>query len=153
MDQPMPTRLCCRCKQRKPLDEFYSNPRKPACRRCFGMAIKAIQAERREWLDRYKTDRGCMDCGYNGPPCTLDFDHRPGVVKLYPPHQLKALGSWELIYAEVAKCDVVCANCHRIRTHVDRPSANYKYDLRRDEKAERPRYRSDDPGQPGLFVA
>ena len=51
----------------------------------------------------------------------MDFDHRPGEVKK---HQLggmtKTVYSWAVIEAEIAKCDLVCANCHRIRTHVQR---------------------------------
>lgn len=58
----------------------------------------------------------CMDCGGSFPPVCMDFDHRPGVVKLFA----IATGlnrSMESVKAEIAKCDLVCANCHRIRTH------------------------------------
>ena len=72
------------------------------------------QARRRE-LDDYKIHKGCMDCGYNSHPAALDFDHRPGEVKVANVARLTE-SAREKLYAEIAKCDVVCANCHRIRT-------------------------------------
>lgn len=69
----------------------------------------------RDRVRHLKMKMGCVDCGYNAHPAALDFDHRPGeqkglsISKMY-------LRSWESILAEIAKCDLVCANCHRIRT-------------------------------------
>jgi hypothetical protein len=46
----------------------------------------------------------------------MDFDHRPGTTKLGEiSKKLYFLGEKKLL-AEIAKCDLVCANCHRIRT-------------------------------------
>jgi hypothetical protein len=57
----------------------------------------------------------CMDCGKVFPPYVMDFDHRGGkeaeIATL-----VNALSLRRLV-AEMAKCDVVCANCHRIRTY------------------------------------
>jgi hypothetical protein len=50
------------------------------------------------------------------PYYAMDFDHRPDEIKLYGPHRLPKEGSWIKAKAEVAKCDIVCANCHRFRT-------------------------------------
>ncbi len=60
-------------------------------------------------------NRPCADCAVKLPPECMDFDHRPGVEKLF------ALNRWSrfdlgYILREIAKCDVVCANCHRLRT-------------------------------------
>lgn len=62
--------------------------------------------------------RGCKDCGYAEHPHALDFDHLPGTEKLL------TIGSgdsttapWDKVLAEIEKCEVVCANCHRIRTY------------------------------------
>lgn len=75
--------------------------------------------ERREQLneriDAIKLERGCADCGYREHAVALDFDHRPGELKLASVAHMKQ-GSWERISREIAKCDVVCANCHRVRT-------------------------------------
>ena len=57
----------------------------------------------------------CADCGKRFPSVCMDFDHRPGCGKSM---NLSQMGNarLELIVAEIAKCDVVCSNCHRIRT-------------------------------------
>ena len=69
----------------------------------------------RAHLQAIKLERGCADCGYNAHPAALDFDHRPGVKKLFNLANMSN-ATWTQVEAEVAKCDVVCANCHRIRT-------------------------------------
>ncbi len=61
----------------------------------------------------------CLDCGGTFPPECMDFDHRPGEVKLFGVSHGKAY-AWERVEAEIAKCDLVCANCHRIRTRARR---------------------------------
>lgn len=57
-----------------------------------------------------------MDCGIKYPYYVMDLDHRPGETKLYDPARLVTLGSKRKLEQEIAKCDVVCANCHRQRT-------------------------------------
>ena len=57
-----------------------------------------------------------MDCGYNRHPEALDFDHRPGVNKLFNIGEKVGSYSLDKIWAEIAKCDVVCRNCHAVRT-------------------------------------
>lgn len=71
--------------------------------------------EKRRVLAEYKITVGCADCDYNGHHSALEFDHLPGQTKL---HNVAGLcyRSWEVIWAEVAKCEVVCANCHATRT-------------------------------------
>lgn len=56
-----------------------------------------------------------MDCLTTFPVEVMDFDHRPGVEKKF---NISNAGgrAWETIEAEIAKCDLVCANCHRLRT-------------------------------------
>lgn len=58
----------------------------------------------------------CHDCGNKFPACCMDFDHRPGEGKLDCIGKLVMTAPWTEIEAEIAKCDLVCANCHRIRT-------------------------------------
>lgn len=58
----------------------------------------------------------CVDCGEKNP-IVLDFDHVRG-KKLF--NVGRAISgshrSWKAIMSEIEKCDVRCANCHRIRT-------------------------------------
>jgi hypothetical protein len=61
----------------------------------------------------------CADCGVQYPYYVMDFDHRPDEVKLFEMSDSYTL-RMELMLAEIAKCDVVCANCHRERTHTRR---------------------------------
>lgn len=74
-----------------------------------------LQMKRRRIINEYKVQQGCMDCGYNKHPAALDFDHRDPSVKRFNISQ-DPKRSWKEIEEEVSKCDVVCANCHRIRT-------------------------------------
>ncbi len=69
---------------------------------------------RAETIRQYKLERGCADCGYNAHAAALDFDHVRG-IKLFNLNRV-ACRSWEAIWEEVEKCEVVCANCHRVRT-------------------------------------
>jgi len=71
----------------------------------------------RDFLHKYKEFHGCCECGGKFPYYVLDFDHRNPEEKSYQPAKLAETGSWDKMLAEIAKCDVVCANCHRERTH------------------------------------
>ena len=69
---------------------------------------------RLDWLREIR-NVPCMDCGGRFPAVCMDFDHRPDEVKLFGimrNYELKK----ETLEAEIAKCDIVCANCHHIRT-------------------------------------
>ena len=57
--------------------------------------------------------RPCTDCGGSFPYYVMDFDHLGDKVALIS--RMTTYGP-EQVLAEVAKCDLVCANCHRIRT-------------------------------------
>ena len=67
-------------------------------------------------LARMKLEKGCVDCGYRGHHVALDFDHVPGNGKVKNVSQLR-VASLNRLMLEVEKCEVVCANCHRIRTY------------------------------------
>jgi len=65
---------------------------------------------------RAAKSRPCIDCGHSFPPECMDFDHVRG-EKIMPVSRLsKDWRSLKLLLEEIEKCDVVCANCHRIRT-------------------------------------
>ncbi len=72
-----------------------------------------------EFIEEYKRGGSCADCGFKGEafPYVLDFDHLGIEEKKFN------IGSWkrsvlsiEAIAREIEKCELVCANCHRIRT-------------------------------------
>lgn len=64
----------------------------------------------------------CMDCGkpYEQPYC-MEFDHRDRSSKILGVSRMSGTWPIERIKAEVAKCDLVCRNCHRIRTKKSHP--------------------------------
>lgn len=80
---------------------------------------RAAQARRRakergrNFLRDYLSTHPCVDCG-NTDVRVLQFDHREPEDKVNSPGQL--VTSYAKLQAEVAKCDVRCANCHMIRT-------------------------------------
>lgn len=59
----------------------------------------------------------CSDCKVSYPPWVMDFDHRPGEVKVASVAVLVNRNRRKAALAEIEKCDLVCANCHRERTH------------------------------------
>jgi hypothetical protein len=91
------------------------------------MALRARGA----FLRDYKAERGCADCGEKDP-VVLELDHRDRSMK--DSRQANRYGrtavpwrslGWKALKTELAKCDVVCANCHRRRTSKQMDWANY----------------------------
>lgn len=76
---------------------------------------RRYESDRRAYINDYKTRHGCMDCKMFYPGFMLDFDHVRG-QKLFNIGN-RVLRSKQALNAEVAKCDVVCKNCHALRTH------------------------------------
>jgi hypothetical protein len=80
-----------------------------------------IETRRKRWRRNAKLlndlrDVPCMDCGRRYPPCVMQFDHRDGAAKRFMVSRM-IHRSPKLILEEIAKCDIVCANCHRERTY------------------------------------
>lgn len=82
---------------------------------------KVSIAKQKAYLAKYIQDiKGktpCMDCKANYPYYVMDFDHVRGrkhknVAELIPTLSKKKIDE------EIAKCEIVCSNCHRIRTHL-----------------------------------
>jgi hypothetical protein len=144
-------RRCSRCDEEKPIEEFPE--RKLGTGRRYGHCRACKALYQKEWYERNKErhkrnvaalrrtsrlerqrivkeakDVPCADCGLRYPPYVLDFDHRAGEVKAGNISQMVSKTTTEALLAEIAKCDVVCANCHRERTYGDRESAWHRRD-------------------------
>jgi len=76
-------------------------------RQC-NLRYKKIQ----EFLRSYKLSKGCVDCGYDKHHAALEFDHVEG-VKEFNVCNAKSIKQAK---GEIKKCEVVCSNCHKIRT-------------------------------------
>ena len=126
---------CSRCDEIKPYSEFHKRSRGDgyqswckACRKTYDHdytqrnngrwreSKNAFRAKRRSWLRELKTGRPCSDCGQVFPPEAMEWDHIPGTDKLGELSTTFVSRSRKLILEEIAKCDLVCANCHAIRT-------------------------------------
>ncbi len=70
----------------------------------------------RRRIQEVKESTPCKDCGESFPHYVMDFDHLPGSKKKFNIGKAAYAPSMEALEAEMAKCDVVCANCHRHRT-------------------------------------
>lgn len=121
--------MCCSvavcdmtAKRRGMCHKHYSRWRRhgdPLVQRRATSTDGVTQEVKKKYVDEYKMKHGCSDCGYNAHPAALDFDHLPGTVKVRDIKSGQQLG-WLALLAEIAKCEVVCANCHRIRTAIRR---------------------------------
>jgi len=86
------------------------------------MPLSQRQIDNRKMLDKIKTDKGCCECGYNANPAALQFDHLdPDTKHITATGKRRNPGSMTsysqaMILAEIAKCRIICANCHIIHT-------------------------------------
>lgn len=133
---------CARCELVKPYESFNKKGDgfQPYCRECQSVRAKSRYANHavsekarlrvsnqaraqklREEVEELKKVP-CKDCGIQYPPYVMDFDHVSG-TKIQAVSVLWRSGvSRERILEEISKCEVVCANCHRERTHQRRVS-------------------------------
>ena len=89
-----------------------------------GRSAQAVSDWRRRAKQRLVEHHGgkCLDCGYEGPPFMYDFDHRDPDDKSFNVTSSTTTRAWASLLEESLKCDLVCANCHRFRTHRQRCS-------------------------------
>jgi hypothetical protein len=77
-------------------------------------------------LLEYK-ERPCADCGRTFHTWVMEFDHREGSVKESAVANLVSKGCTNArLLEEIRKCEVVCANCHRMRTYIRLRKASAK---------------------------
>jgi hypothetical protein len=92
--------------------------RNPVKRREYDAAQAPNKRARHRALLMASKAKPCLDCGNKFPVVCMDFDHRDPATK--NPRLLTGMGVMQLTHAEIReelpKCDLVCANCHRIRT-------------------------------------
>lgn len=124
---------CKKCDTHKPLDAFYKNRTKKdglqtICKVCCNQNSKAhFNKNPQAYKDkakRLKADNTvlvkerksvpCMDCGEQYPYYVMEFDHLE--AKDFHVSDVRFRGSTKKLLDEMAKCDVVCRNCHAERT-------------------------------------
>lgn len=67
-------------------------------------------------LEKYLMGHPCVDCG-NSDIRVLEFDHVKGNKRFDIGKAVNSKYGWETVLEEIEKCEVVCANCHKIRTN------------------------------------
>lgn len=122
---------CGRCGHTLPVEAFnrLGVGRQHYCRECFRRYHRAHRDEQRKLTDARTraraavarthvldvlSERPCADCGA-GDPVVLEFDH-VGKKREHLSVMVCRGNSLTHIAEEIARCDVVCVNCHRRRT-------------------------------------
>ena len=128
------SKKCCDCHRSLPLARFVKTHvsgrdyRARRCNQCRGARAKAKRPvigkppaiDRFAWLTEKKS-APCTDCGGRFAAVSMDFDHVKGDKRYNIAAAYRWL-KWELLDVEVAKCELVCANCHRVRSSVRKQS-------------------------------
>lgn len=128
---------CSMCGETKPLDDFMwarkaNGSRDSYCRPCRAVYKRAHYAANKSryvehalawsrqtalirvtWLLEYLAAHPCVDCGETDR-IVLEFDHLRD--KNFNVAEGMRNKNWDVVLAEIEKCEVVCANCHRRRT-------------------------------------
>lgn len=75
--------------------------------------VKKRKTELKAWVKKYKRKLSCSICGETHPAC-IEFHHKDPVIKEIGLSRVGSNG-WSIkkIEREIAKCQVVCSNCHK----------------------------------------
>lgn len=103
---------CARCHNEYEKAYYKTHPR----------SINASHQKRKELLRKLiqeAKNKPCADCGQSYPYYVMDFDHQRD-KKFNLSVAVSKVMSFTKVQEEIDKCDVVCANCHRIRTFANK---------------------------------
>lgn len=116
------TRQCAQCQRLWRRE----NPLPPAKKRELADKERARTAQIRAFV-RLEREKPCTDCGECFPWYVTEFDHING-RGLTEKSVASAGSSFERVLKEMAKCELVCRNCHAVRTHSRAVLAGKRYD-------------------------
>ena len=101
--------------------------RRRKCKRCKHATQMGRRGRLKVWLEEYKKTRRCERCGFNDYRA-LEFHHPEGADKHFNVGDMVRLGmSITSIRREIAKCEVLCANCHNIEHYVPAEPSRSSY--------------------------
>jgi hypothetical protein len=146
------SKICYGCQKKLPIEWFAPRSGRPGtfvarCRPCAAKyqtlwhqnssperrirriaAKSAYKQKSKEYVDSYKEKRGCRDCGKKWASYILDFDHID-TDKKFNVSAMVGRFPLKIIIQEIAKCEVVCARCHRYRTQARKTGINVNPNL------------------------
>lgn len=128
-------KTCFKCKLEKQTEKFSKNKGRPdglsgQCKECHSVMrknhyennkkkiysqVNAKKKEYQKWILTLK-NKPCVDCKIKYPYYVMDFDHLED-KEFNISHATRHGYGKEKVLREIAKCELVCANCHRERTH------------------------------------
>lgn len=111
-------KICTVCGQDKLMDLFMVSRqsldgRTSLCQSCVNLRAALRHRRSKKFVNNLK-NAPCLDCGLTFPPVCMDFDH----VRGHKRKNVSAMNAFSasVVTNEIAKCDLVCAVCHRVRT-------------------------------------
>jgi hypothetical protein len=87
--------------------------RRRKCSNCYRLTKQKLIQKYLQWINDYKHQHGCSRCKITDVR-VLDFHHKDDQDKLFTIGGFRRSVGFNRIQEEVKKCEVVCANCHRI---------------------------------------
>ncbi len=143
----MADRVCPKCQGVFPATAKFFYKSKTSKNGCYLWCKRCASESRKEWQKAhtdYMRQRGhnrkmalvallggkCIDCGFSAHFSALDFDHKDPKEKCFVLSGHLCY-RWSVLAAEAMKCELRCANCHRIRTFEHKHSKPNKISLGR----------------------
>jgi len=114
-------RICRYCNIEFSLDSFPIMKKngkeyyRHRCKDCYKQSKRLYEKDKSQWLEFYKKQLCCKNCG-NDDYRVLEFHHTKS-KKFNIGDSISRGYSKEKIILEIKKCEVLCANCHRIETY------------------------------------
>lgn len=121
----METKICTKCGRELPLDQFHwrdkkKGTRRSECKDCHTGYMKQRYAEKQNIIEEQKAQQKCLKCG-ESRGYVLDYHHiNPNNKETDISHMLSNRSNLKDIQNEIAKCIVLCANCHREFHHFEK---------------------------------
>lgn len=128
------TKVCRVCGIEKLIDQFRKHSTgkggvNSKCRPCLleyqRNQYKNSRLNIKNWIFDYLLCNPCIDCGETNP-LKLEFDHRNNKHFNIGKSFIGKAKDIEIVKSEIAKCDVRCSSCHRVKTHKEQNTWKYQ---------------------------
>ena len=103
---------------------------------------KKARLVKKEKINLIKSATPCIDCNKFYPPECLDFDHLDPIKKINNVSTLvNSTNSLDIVLSEIRKCELICSNCHRIRTFNSLKNKKIDYIFQKNINTSNPKYK------------